>query len=176
MVHRNARLTLAGRKILVDRIAAGSPPAHVAAQMGCPGRPRTSVGEAGAKKERPVLEDRLSQPRRSRLAPGQDRGPDLSDPHDSQVGTERIAAQTGVRSSTLWALLARYGLNRLSWLDRPTGRVIRCYERDHPWWVDPPRHQEDRPCPTRRRLASSWPRPDQASPSGRLHLPPRRHR
>lgn len=60
MVHRNARLTPAGRKILVGRIAAGSPPAHVAAQMGCPARPRTSVGESGAKKARPVLEDRLS--------------------------------------------------------------------------------------------------------------------
>ena len=34
MSHANARLTPAGRRILVDRIAAGRPVAHVAAEMG----------------------------------------------------------------------------------------------------------------------------------------------
>lgn len=40
-----------------------------------------------------------------------------------------LAARTGVPQSTVWRVLRRHGLNRLSWLDRPTGRVIRRYER-----------------------------------------------
>jgi transposase InsO family protein len=32
----------------------------------------------------------------------------------------------------VWRILARHGLNRLAWLDRPTGRVIRRYERSRP--------------------------------------------
>ena len=39
---------------------------------------------------------------------------------------------TGVPSSTVWAILNRHGMNRLGWMDRPTGRVIRRYERAHP--------------------------------------------
>ena len=34
MLHRNAKLTPAGRRLLVDRIASGRPVAHVAAEMG----------------------------------------------------------------------------------------------------------------------------------------------
>jgi hypothetical protein len=47
-------------------------------------------------------------------------------------GPEMISLHTGVPSSTVWAILAREGLNRLAWMDRPSGRVIRRYERDHP--------------------------------------------
>ena len=34
--------------------------------------------------------------------------------------------------TTVWRVLCRHGVNRLRWLDRPTGRVIRRYEKDHP--------------------------------------------
>ncbi len=34
MSHRNARLTVFGRRLLVDRVASGGPVAHVAAEMG----------------------------------------------------------------------------------------------------------------------------------------------
>ncbi|WP_369268517.1 helix-turn-helix domain-containing protein, partial [Streptomyces harbinensis] len=34
MSHRNARLTVHGRRILVERVRAGRPVAHVAAEMG----------------------------------------------------------------------------------------------------------------------------------------------
>jgi transposase InsO family protein len=39
---------------------------------------------------------------------------------------------TGVPSSTVHKILVRRGLNRLAWIDRPTGKVIRRYERAHP--------------------------------------------
>ncbi|MFF2432337.1 IS481 family transposase, partial [Streptomyces mirabilis] len=34
MSHRNARLTVHGRRLLVERVCAGRPVAHVAAEMG----------------------------------------------------------------------------------------------------------------------------------------------
>ena len=47
-------------------------------------------------------------------------------------GPRRIAALVGLPASTVHAVLARHGLPRLAWLDRPTGQVIRRYERDRP--------------------------------------------
>jgi transposase InsO family protein len=35
-------------------------------------------------------------------------------------------------ASTVHRVLVRHGLNRLRWMDRPTGRVIRRYEKDRP--------------------------------------------
>ena len=43
-----------------------------------------------------------------------------------------ISMHTGVPASTVHKILVRRGLNRLAWIDRPTGRVIRRYERAHP--------------------------------------------
>ena len=43
-----------------------------------------------------------------------------------------LSARTGVPAATVWRILQRNGLNRLSWIDRPTGRVIRRYERSAP--------------------------------------------
>ncbi|MFJ2095467.1 hypothetical protein ACIOEW_40605 [Streptomyces sp. NPDC087901] len=40
--HRNARLTVHGRRILVERVLAGRPVAHVAAEMGI-SRPTVST-------------------------------------------------------------------------------------------------------------------------------------
>ncbi|MCY3962603.1 MAG: hypothetical protein OXG34_13215 [bacterium] len=47
-------------------------------------------------------------------------------------GLARFAARVGVPASTVHRVLVRNGLNRLSWIDRPTGRVIRRYERPEP--------------------------------------------
>jgi transposase InsO family protein len=47
-------------------------------------------------------------------------------------GPARIAYRLGMHPSTVHKVLARYGLARLSWLDRGTGRVIRRYEHAAP--------------------------------------------
>jgi hypothetical protein len=47
-------------------------------------------------------------------------------------GPARIGGQLGVPASTVHRVLCRLGLNRLAWLDRPTGRVIRRIHTDHP--------------------------------------------
>jgi hypothetical protein len=49
-----------------------------------------------------------------------------------KLGPARIGYRLGVAPSTVHRVLVRLGLNRLSWMDRPSGRVIRRYERDHP--------------------------------------------
>lgn len=133
MSHRNARLTPAGRRMMIQRIEAGTPQAHVATQMGlsratvskwwC--RYRTE-GVAG-------LEDRSSRPRRSPTQTPkavEDRICRLR--QSKRWGPERLAMHTGVPSSTVHKILVRRGLNRLAWIDRPTGKVIRRYERAHP--------------------------------------------
>jgi transposase InsO family protein len=49
-----------------------------------------------------------------------------------KLGPARIGYRLGVAPSTVHRVLVRLGLNRLSWMDRPSGRVIRRYERDRP--------------------------------------------
>ena len=49
-----------------------------------------------------------------------------------KLGPARIGYRLGVAPSTVHRVLVRLGLNRLSWMDRPTGRVIRRYERARP--------------------------------------------
>jgi len=49
-----------------------------------------------------------------------------------KLGPARIGYRLGVAPSTVHRVLTRLGLNRLKWMDRPTGRIIRRYERDAP--------------------------------------------
>jgi transposase InsO family protein len=49
-----------------------------------------------------------------------------------KLGPDQIAGYLGVPASTVHRVLVRHGLNRLSWMDRPTGRVIRRIETTRP--------------------------------------------
>lgn len=133
MSHRNARLTVHGRRILVERVLAGRPVAHVAAEMGI-SRPTAhkwirrwrTEGQAG-------LHDRSSRPHTTphRTRPAVEaRVCDLRT--SRKLGPARIGPILGLPASTVHRILTRHGLNRLAWLDRPTGQPIRRYERDRP--------------------------------------------
>ncbi|MDX3541073.1 leucine zipper domain-containing protein, partial [Streptomyces sp. MB09-01] len=133
MSHRNARLTVHGRRILVERVLAGRPVAHVAAEMGI-SRPTAhkwvrrwrTEGQAG-------LHDRSSRPRTTphRTRPAVEaRVCDLR--RSRKLGPARIGPILGLSASTVHRILTRHGLGRLAWLDRPTGEPIRRYERDRP--------------------------------------------
>lgn len=132
-MHANAKLTPAGRLVLVQRIAAGRPLAHVAAEMGV-SRTTTSrrrrrwlaEGEAG-------LQDRSSRPRRSprRTPQTLERRVERLRRRE-QLGPLRIAQRLGMAASTVYRILCRLGLRHLRWLDRPTGEVIRRYEHKRP--------------------------------------------
>ena len=125
-MHRDARLTPTGRRIMIEPIAAGPPQAHVAQQTSVSRatvskwwRRRLAEGDAG-------LEDRSSRPRSCptrtskrveqrvcRLRRSKRRGPPM------------IAMHTGVPASTVHEILVRCDLNRLARIDRLTGRVVR---------------------------------------------------
>jgi transposase InsO family protein len=133
-VHRNARLTLWGRQELVRRISAGTPIAHVAQQM------NVSRATAGkwfgrylADREGQWWLDRSSRPRH---CPHQTRRKlerkILSLRRNKKLGPARIAGRLGMHASTVHRVLTRHGCNRLAWMDRPTGRVIRRYEHAAP--------------------------------------------
>ncbi|WP_405191604.1 IS481 family transposase [Streptomyces anulatus] len=133
MSHRNARLTVHGRRILVDRVLGGRPVAHVAAEMGI-SRPTAhkwirrwrAEGDTG-------LADRSSRPHRTpHRTPRavEARVCDLR--RTRKLGPARIGPVLGLPASTVHRILTRHRLNRLSWIDRPTSTLIRRYERDRP--------------------------------------------
>jgi transposase InsO family protein len=118
---------------LVQRVLAGRPAAHVAAEMGVSrataykwlARYRAE-GAAG-------LVDRSSRPHHSPLR---------TDPliearivalrRDRRLGPARIGAVLGLAPSTVHRVLTRHDMPRLAWLDRPTGEPVRRYERARP--------------------------------------------
>ena len=133
-MHPNAKLTPGGRRILVERIAAGRPAAHVAAEMGVARKTAykwwhrwLAEGDAG-------LQDRTSRPHRSpRRVPARVERRIERLRRRRKLGPERIGWRLGMAGSTVYRVLCRLGLNRLAWLDRPTGRVIRrLYEHPRP--------------------------------------------
>jgi len=132
-LHANAKLTPTGRLLLVQRIAAGRPIAHVAREMGVARQTASrwwsrwlAEGESG-------LHDRSSRPRRSpRRTPHATERRIERLRRRLKLGPVRIAYRLGLAPSTVYRVLRRLGLHRLAWLDRPTGRVIRRYEHAHP--------------------------------------------
>lgn len=132
-MHANARLTPAGRLILVRRIAAGRPIAHVAAEMGVSRTTASRWWRRWLTEGEPGLQDRSSRPHRSpRRTPRtvERRVEDLR--RREKLGPGRIAFRLGMAASTVYRILCRLGLRQLRWLDRPTGEVIRRYEHERP--------------------------------------------
>jgi transposase InsO family protein len=131
--HRNARLTVHGRRLLIDRVRSRRPVAHVAAELGI-SRPTAhkwvrrwrAEGDAG-------LADRSSRPLRTphrTPATVEQRVCELR--RARKLGPARIGPVLGLPASTVHRVLTRHGLHRLAWMDRPTGTVIRRYERERP--------------------------------------------
>src|SRR5437764_8970836 len=132
-MHRNARLTPLGRLTLVLRIEEGRPVAHVAPEMGI-SRPTAYKWWHRWCEEGPEgLVDRPSRARRCPHRTSPELEAAIADLRRTlKRGPVRIGAQLGVAPSTVHRVLVRLGLNRLAWMDRPTGRVIRRYERSAP--------------------------------------------
>jgi transposase InsO family protein len=133
MAHRRAKLTVLGRRLLVDRILVdGMAVAHAADMVGVSRqtawkwlRRFEAEGEAG-------LEDRSSRPHRMpRSLPRARVDAILAARHEHRFGPHRLAPLTGVPRSTIGDVLARHGLSRLRDQDRPTGIPIR-YVRERP--------------------------------------------
>jgi transposase InsO family protein len=138
--HANARLTPAGRLLIVHRAQAGWKRAHIAAAMGVSRKCVTTwiarflaEGEAG-------LQDRSSRPHSSpsRTSPEREETV-LRIRAEERVGRDEVADRSGVAARTVSRILARHGVPRLALLDPMTGQLLRSskstairYERDHP--------------------------------------------
>ena len=141
MSHGNARLNIRGRLLLVERVLGDRRPvSHVANELGvsrqCAHRwvARFRVeGVAG-------LADRSSRPHRCpRRTPTQVEDRVLRLRAELRMGPARLAAELGIPTRTVGAILHRHRVPRLSECDLLTGAVIRAsrstgvrYERDRP--------------------------------------------
>jgi transposase InsO family protein len=126
-MHRRAKLTVVGRRLLVDRILGQGWPVAVAAQA-------QGVSAATAYKwvrrwraeGTQGLADRSSRPQRSprRLPPAREQAI-VTCRLRCRVGPHRIGWMLGEAPSTVHAVLRRQQLPRLWELDRPSGQVVR---------------------------------------------------
>lgn len=140
MSHPNARLTVRGRLLIVERAQAGWKQAHIAAAMGISrrcvrrwlDRYRTE-GEAG-------LHDRSSRPHHSpgRMAPALEAAV-LALRARERLGRDVIADRLGLSARSVSRVLARNGVPHLARLDPITGQLLRAskttavrYERARP--------------------------------------------
>lgn len=133
-MHGNARLTHKGRQLVVERMRAGTPAATVARQMSVS---RATVYKWWARWESdPDGAWWLDRSSRPRSCPARTRRKTerriLSLRRNKKLGPARIAGRLEMPASTVHAVLARHGVSRLTWMDRPTGQVVRRYEADRP--------------------------------------------
>lgn len=131
-MHRNAPLTPEGRLRLCQRIESGWTVAAAAESMNISrqcahkwwSRFRTE-GPAG-------LHDRSSRPVGCpHQTPARVERRIVALRHSRKLGPARLSGIVGVPASTVHRVLVRNGVNRLRWMDRPTGRVIRRIKTDH---------------------------------------------
>ena len=126
MTHGNARLTVHGRRLIVQRSRAGWKQAHIVAAMGVSRRCAKrwidryrAEGDAG-------LRDRSSRPHSMPTRTSSEveqavtslRGRD-------RIGRDEIARRLGVSARTVSRILARHHIPHLSRLDPITGNIIR---------------------------------------------------
>jgi transposase InsO family protein len=138
--HGNARTTVHGRKLIVERHEAGWKQAHIAAAMGISRKcVRTWIARFAAEGEA-GLADRSSRPHTSPTRTAvevEDRIVAMRT--DQRRGPDWIGAELGVPARTVSRVLVRRGQPRLCALDPMTGEVIRSskatatrYERSRP--------------------------------------------
>ena len=141
MSHANARLTVHGRQLLVDRIVGdGRPVSHVANELGvsrqCAHRWVRRFRECGSA----GLADRSSRPHHCpRRTPAAVEVAVVELRRTARRGQEWIGAELGVPARTVSAILRRHQMPHLRECDPLTGVLIRSskttavrYERDHP--------------------------------------------
>jgi transposase InsO family protein len=133
-MHAKARLTVLGRRLLIQRVLEEGWPVVRAAEAQGVSAATAYKWVRRFKAEGPAgLADRSSRPHRTptRLPHAREQAI-LACRGRCRVGPHRIAAQLGEARSTVWAVLHRYGVPRLADLDRPTGQPVRRYVRQHP--------------------------------------------
>lgn len=125
-MHGNAPLTPEGRLRLVRRIEAGWTVAEAARSMNLS---RQCAHKWWARYQAEGVEglrDRSSRPHRCpHQVPARLERRIVALRQSRRLGPARLAGIVDVPASTVHRVLVRHGLNRLAWMDRPTGRVVR---------------------------------------------------
>jgi transposase InsO family protein len=126
LIHANARLTLRARRDIVELMIVGYPVNEISAQYSVSrqtvykwwarwrtegdvglwdrsSRPHSCPHQTSARLERRIVRLRTSR----------------------KLGPARIGGIVGAPASTVHQVLCRQGMNRLAWMHRPTGRVVR---------------------------------------------------
>lgn len=130
MSHANARTNLFARRLIVERVAAGWPPAHVAEQLGVS---RSTVykwlrryDEGGDA----ALADRSSRPiRMPQRTSKRVEQKVLAARRRRKRGAVVLAAELGLNPSTVGRILARHEVPHLSAIDPITGESVRSSRR-----------------------------------------------
>lgn len=133
MGHRRAKLTVEGRRLLVDRVRRqGWAVATAAEAQGC-SRATAHKWIRRFDQEGPAgLADRSSRPHRSPRRLSQRREAAILERRDERLeGPHRIAWALGEARSTVHKVIVRNGRPRVADLDKATRCVVR-YEREHP--------------------------------------------
>ena len=132
MAHANARLTVRGRQLIIERINSGMRQAHVAEMQGVSRATVSKWWRRYRQEGLSGLEDRSSRPRLSPLATAAEKVAGvLRLRRELGVGPHQIAARLSMAVSTVYRTLRRHSLSRLAWLDRTTRTIIR-YEKQAP--------------------------------------------
>ena len=132
MAHANARLTVYGRRLIIERWESGRTQAEVAESLGVSRstvakyirryREEGDAGLADRSSRAKQLKHRLGEPVVESI---------LRLRRELGAGPHRIAYELGMAASTVYGVLKRAGLSVLARLDRSTREVIR-YERERP--------------------------------------------
>jgi transposase InsO family protein len=125
-VHRNAPLTPEGRLRLCQRIESGWTVAAAAESMNISRQCAHKWWSRYRAEGTAGLVDRSSRPHSCpHQTPARVERRIVALRQSRKLGPARLAGIVGVPASTVHRVLVRHGLNRLGWMDRPTGRVIR---------------------------------------------------
>ena len=132
MTHPNARLTPAGRLLLIRQLEDGFSPAEAARRMYLS---RATVSKWWRRYRELGLEglqDRPSTAHRLKHRLGEDVVQAICElRRELGAGPHRLAWELGMARSTIYGVLRRAGLSVLRHMERTTRSVIR-YEREHP--------------------------------------------
>ena len=132
-MHRNAPLTPEGRLRLCHRIEDGWSVAAAAESMNISRQTAHKWWRRYRDEGVVGLEDRSSRPWSCpHQTPARVERRIVALRQSRKLGPARLAGIVGVPASTVHRVLVRHGVNRLRWMDRPTGRVIRRIETSRP--------------------------------------------
>jgi transposase InsO family protein len=130
MAHANARTNLFARRLIVERVAAGWPAAHVAEQLGVSRATVHKWVRRHAQGGDAALEDRSSRPMRMPArTPARMEKRVLAARRCGKRGAVVLAAGLGMNPSTVGRILARHQVPHLAVIDPITGERIRASRR-----------------------------------------------